>query len=83
MPAGNENEVSGETRMLIDSVRAQAAQMPGPAELADLLTAPGRRAAVTEADVRRLGRKAIEQAQQMSYLLGKLAGLAGGEGGRP
>jgi hypothetical protein len=77
MPPADGHEVSEETRMLIESLRVRAAQAPGAVVLADLLALPRDHRAATEDDIRRLGARAIEQAQQMSYLLGKLAVLAG------
>ena len=48
---------------------------------ADALQAPPRD--MSPAEIRQLAASAIAQAQQVSYLLGKLAGLLGEEEGRP
>ena len=71
MTAGD--EVSEETRLLVTSVRGRAATVPDAGVLAGLLSAPRRN--VPDEEVRRLGREALSQSQQMSFLLGKLAGL--------
>lgn len=76
------DEVSEETRVLLASVRARAASAPGAADLADLIARAGERSGtgVTHEDVRRLGTEAIEKAREVSYLLGRLAGVAGDGG---
>ena len=75
----DEDEVSAETMRRVASVRERAAALPESSELADLLAARGRD--MTPEQVRRLGVLAIAQSRQVSYLLGKLAGLLGDEAG--
>lgn len=71
------DEISDETRMIAEQVRARAAAMPGPDGIAglavDVLTAD--RGDMTPDQIRRLAVEAISQAQRVSYLLGRLAGL--------
>jgi len=67
-------------------VQARAArEAPTPEELATLLSARSERSVMSPAGIRRLGTVVIDQAQQASYLLGKLAALVdsddGGEDG--
>jgi len=79
---GTHDEISDETRDLVTRVRVRAAQSPGAAELASLLTAAGAQAPGMSAEqIRALGRDTLVLAGQVSYLLGKLAGLLDEEGG--
>jgi hypothetical protein len=73
---GDHDEISEETRRMVAAIRQRAAASPGSAELADLLTSAAARGSSMSADeIRALGRDTLAQAQQVSYLLGKLAGL--------
>jgi hypothetical protein len=79
---GHDDEISEETRQMVAAIRQRAAQSPGSAEIADLLTSAGAKGSQMSAeDIRALGRATLAQAQQVSYLLGKLAVLI--EGGDP
>jgi hypothetical protein len=79
---GDHDEISEETRRMVAAIRQRAAASPGSAEIADLLTAAGARGSEMSADeIGALGRDTLAQAQQVSFLLGKLAGLI--EGGGP
>jgi len=60
---------------MVAQVRQRAAQAPGPDELAGLLAAAGARPDMSAAEIRELGRDTLVLAGQVSYLLGKLAGL--------
>ena len=71
-PAGD--EVSGEARLMAARVRERARTLPTAAELAGMAyDASGRDMSPDE--IRQLAIEAIEQAQKVSWLLGKLAGL--------
>lgn len=74
---GGTDDISPEARLMAALVRARAAQVPLGGDLAvltaDALLTPGRD--MTADEIRRLGASAVEQARQISYLLGKLAGL--------
>ena len=73
---GAHDEISDETRLMVARIRERAAQSPGSAELADLLTsAAARGTEMTAEEIRALGRDTLELASQVSYLLGRLAGL--------
>jgi hypothetical protein len=68
------DDISDEARLMAARVRERAERLPTAAELAALtMTAGGRD--MSAAEIRQLGTDAIAQAQQVSYLLGKLAGL--------
>ena len=61
---------------MVADIRRRAAVSPSSAELADLLTSAAARGTEMSAEeIRALGRDTLAQAQQISYLLGKLAGL--------
>jgi hypothetical protein len=71
------NDISQETRMIAARIRERAAaDVPSADELAGLLTAgvPAD-GGMSPAEIRRLAADAITRAQQVSYLLGRLAGL--------
>jgi hypothetical protein len=72
-----DDDISDETRRMVARTRARAAASPTPGELADLLTAASvtRAPEMTAEQIRVLSRDTLAQAQQVSYLLGKLAGL--------
>lgn len=79
---GSHDEISEETRRMVTQIRARAALAPGAAELACLLTAAGARGPeMSAAEIRALGQDTLALASQVSFLLGKLAGLLGDEGG--
>lgn len=68
---------SEEARLMAARVRERAATFPGPEELAAMTAeALGKpRQDMSQADIRRLATNAISQAQQVSRLLTRLAGL--------
>jgi hypothetical protein len=72
-----QGDISDESRAAAERVRERAAAMPTAADLAglaaDALTSPG--SAMSPAEIRALAAEALTKAQQVSYLLGKLAGL--------
>ena len=73
---GAHDGISEETRLMVTRIRERAARSPGSAELADLLTsAAARGTEMTAEEIRALGRDTLELASQVSYLLGRLAGL--------
>jgi hypothetical protein len=79
-----DDEISEETLLVVAQVRTKAAQIPlgpGIASLtAEVLAVSAPVPAgedMTPAEIRRLAASAIEQAQQVSFLLGRLAGLLG------
>ena len=77
---GAHDEISDETRRMVAAIRERAAQSPGSAEIADLLTAAAARGSEMSAgEIRALGRDTLVLADQVSFLLGKLAGLTGEE----
>lgn len=82
---GDDAEISDETRALAREVRDRAARMPDAAGLADMtadaLTCP--RSQMSPDEIRRLAAEALTQAQQVAFLLGKLAGLLGDKPGEP
>jgi len=69
------DRISERTRQMVTRVRQRAAQAPAPGELADLLTAAGAAPDMSAAEIRELGRDTLVLAGQVSFLLGKLAGL--------
>lgn len=78
----HDDDISDETRQMVARIRQRAASSPGPAEIADLLTSAAARGGEMSAEeIRALGRDTIAGAAQVSFLLGKLAGLL--EGGGP
>ena len=73
---GADDEISEETLQMVIRIRERAAQIPNAADLADLLTATAMKSDVMSADqIRALAQNAVAQAEQVSFLLGKLAGL--------
>jgi hypothetical protein len=83
---GRDGEISGEARMLAARAREHAARLPDAAAIAAMALTHGGQ--MSDAEVRELAATAITQAAQVSYLLGRLAGLtgsddpAGGAGGQ-
>jgi hypothetical protein len=76
-----DDEITEETRLMVARIRERAAQSPGSAEIADLLTAAAARGSEMSAgEIRALSRDTLAHAQQVSYLLGKLTGLLNEEG---
>ena len=73
---GTHDAISEETRLMVTRIRERAAHSPGAAEIADLLTsAAARGSEMTAEEIRELGRDTLDLASQVSYLLGRLAGL--------
>lgn len=73
---GAHDEISEETRQMVAAIRRRAEESPGSAELADLLaSAAARGTEMTAEEIRALSRDTLAQARQISYLLGRLAGL--------
>ena len=71
-----DDEISGGTREMVARIRERAARTPGAAEIGALLTsAAAKGTEMTAEQIRALGADALRQAEQVSYLLGKLAGL--------
>ena len=68
------DEISEQTRRMVAQVRDRAAHAPAPGEIADLLTSAGN-PDMSAAEIRALGRDTLVLAGQVSFLLGKLAGL--------
>jgi hypothetical protein len=81
MIAGGDGEVSDETRRLAEEARRRAGDLPLssiPGIAADALTAGGE--GMTPEQIRALAVNTLDQAQQVSYLLGRLATLLDGHG---
>ena len=77
-----DDQISDETRRMVIRIRERAAASPGAPEIADLTAAAASRAGeMSAAEIRALGRDTLVLAGQVSYLLGRLAGLAGEEDG--
>lgn len=78
---GTEDEISEETRLMAAQVRERAARMPSAQQLADMAAGVlGKQGKdMSPAEIRELVSVAIGQSQQMAFLLGKLAGLDGGD----
>ena len=73
---GASDGISEETRLMVTAIRERAARSPCAAEIADLLTsAAARGGEMTCEEIRALGRDTLDLASQVSYLLGRLAGL--------
>jgi len=74
---GGADDLPEDIRLMAAHVQAKAARMPGAEELAEgiaeALSAP--REDMSPDDIRKLAANAIRQAQQVSFLLGKLATL--------
>lgn len=70
------DDISAATREAADKARRRAAQeVPTAGELADMTMNAGRVPDMSPAEIRRLAADAIEQARQISFLLGRLAEL--------
>jgi hypothetical protein len=77
-------EISEEARLLAERVRERAAAMPTAADLADMTAdALTSRSEMSPAEIRRLAADALSKAQEVSFLLGRLAGILGDGGGEP
>lgn len=77
--SGTRDEVSEDARQMAARARQRAmTEVPDAESLAELMTAA---AEAAPEEMRRRGAVAVRQAQQMSYLLGQLAGLLGDEEG--
>lgn len=78
---GHEDDaVSEETLIMVARIRERAAHIPTAADLAEMTLAAGAQD-MSPAEIRQLATKAIDQAQQVSFLLGRLAGLLDEPGG--
>lgn len=76
--AMTDDDITTETRVLVARARERAAMLPAAGQLVHLALSANE---MTPQQVRDLAATTLEQAQEMSYLLGKLAGLLGdGEG---
>ena len=73
-PTAGGDEVSQEARMVAGRVRERAESFPDAAEIAGLVL-DRNGGDMGAAEIRQLAEDAIRQAQQVSYLLGKLAAL--------
>jgi hypothetical protein len=79
---GANDEISDETRLMVARIRERVAASPGSAEIVDILTSAAAKGTEMSAEeIRALAREALSHAEQVSYLLGKLAGLAGDDDG--
>jgi hypothetical protein len=77
---GGDDGISEETREMVARIRERAALTPGATEIGSLLTSAAAKGTEMTADeIRALARDALRHAEQVSYLLGKLAGLTGDE----
>jgi beta-glucosidase-like glycosyl hydrolase len=80
--APGDDDISEETRHMVSRIRERAAATPGTPEIADLIDAAAARAGeMSAAEIRALGRDTLILASQVSYLLGRLAAVAGEEAG--
>lgn len=74
---GGTDDITQETWVMVARVRERATRVPLGADLGSLAVdaalAPVRD--MTPDEIRRLGATAVDQARQISFLLGKLAGL--------
>jgi hypothetical protein len=78
----HDDDLTEENRMLVARVRDRAAASPGAAQIAGLMTeAAAKGGQMSAEEIRGLAREALAQAQQVSFLLGRLAGLLDEEGG--
>jgi len=78
-----DDKISDETRRMVTRIRERAAAGPDAAEIAALLTTAGAKGPEMSAEqIRALSRDTLVLAGQVSFLLGKLAGLLD-EGGGP
>jgi hypothetical protein len=81
MTGEDADEISEESRRAAERVRERAAGMPDAAGLAgmtaDVLAVTTTGGQMSPADMRRLAAEALVKAQEVSYLLGKLAGILG------
>lgn len=78
-PSGTDGLISDETRRRAEAARRAAAGLPSGSDVltmvTDALARPG--TDLSMAQIRQLGAVVVDQAQQISYLLGQLAGLDG------
>ena len=67
---------------MVTRIRDRAAAAPGAPEIADLTeSAQAHAGGMSAAEIRALGRDALDLASRVNFLLGKLAGLTGEEDG--
>jgi hypothetical protein len=83
MSASGDDRISEETRMMAAEVRRHAESMPSAADIGDLAAAAltGPPGEITPQEIRQLARDALSQAQRLSFLLGRLAGMLDGPEG--
>jgi hypothetical protein len=81
MTGTDDTEISEEARVLAEHARERAAAMPSPAALASIaagaLSASTHGSNMTPAEIRQLAEDALAKAQEVSWLLGRLAGILG------
>jgi hypothetical protein len=72
-----DERISGEARAMAAGVIARGGQAPSPARIAELadLALSEERDAMTPAEIRELAARALSQAQQISWLMNRLADL--------
>jgi hypothetical protein len=79
--AAGDSALSRDTRRTVARVRARAARAPTPGDISRLIADASRHAGdLSQDDIKAIGAVAIKQATQISYLLGRLAGLLGEDG---
>lgn len=80
MTGPGDSEISDESRVLADRARRRAEAMPSAADLAaiaaDALSNTSR-SDMTPDEIRQIAAEALAKAQEVSYLLGRLAGILG------
>ena len=78
----SDDNISAESRVKAARVRERAATMPHAADIAGMaMDAP--RGDMTPEEIRALATEAITQAERVSFLLGRLAGLLDEPAGEP
>ena len=83
-PGNSGDGISEVNRLMAERVRERAARLPLGPDLGRLAAdAFERSGEMTAAEIRQLAADAITQAQEVSFLLGRLAVLLGDGGGEP
>ena len=79
--AGDDERISREMLLMVALIRQRAAAATGAPEIASLATAAAAKggSGMTIEEIRALGRETLDLAVQVSYYMGKLAGLLDGE----
>ena len=79
MTSPDDEAPSEDTLMLVARVRHRAGEAPTVDQVTALAVEAlsGSRGDLTAAEIRQLATQALHQAQQVSFLLGKLAGMVG------